>query len=44
MKTLIRLALSIVAFNYATGVWAQADIDLENEENRIGYAIGVNYR
>lgn len=34
------LALSLLAAPYTT--FAQSDLDLENEDNRIGYAIGVN--
>lgn len=34
------LALSLIAAPFS--VFAQGDIDLENEDNRIGYAIGVN--
>ena len=34
------LALSLLAASFST--FAQSDVDLESEENRIGYAIGVN--
>lgn len=36
-STLLALVLSV-----ATSASAQSDIDLENEDNRIGYSIGVN--
>jgi len=45
MKTSTRagsIALSILALCSASQVFAQSDIDLTNEDNRIGYSIGVN--
>ena len=45
MKTfnqLSMLALTMVGFGLTTVVSAQSAVDLENEDNRIGYAIGVN--
>jgi FKBP-type peptidyl-prolyl cis-trans isomerase FklB len=45
MKTLIRasqLALSLAILLPGSQVFAQADLDLEDEDTRIAYAIGVN--
>ena len=37
-----QLALAISALVLTSTLFAQSDIDLDNEENQIGYAIGVN--
>ena len=37
-----QLLLSVMALPFATIALAQADIDLNNEDNQIAYAIGVN--
>lgn len=45
MKTstgLSRIALLAVVVSMATTSFAQSDVELESEENRIGYSIGVN--
>ncbi len=42
MKTLIQLVSVLLSASLASFALAQGDIDLENEENRFGYAIGVN--
>ncbi|MCG8415683.1 MAG: FKBP-type peptidyl-prolyl cis-trans isomerase [Pseudomonadales bacterium] len=42
MKTLIQLVSVLLIGSLASLALAQGDVDLENEENRFGYAIGVN--
>jgi len=45
MKSLVSLRKTTLALSLLAaplGLYAQSDIDLENEDNRIGYAIGVN--
>ena len=45
MKTSTRagtIALSILALCTASQAFAQSGVDLTNEDNRIGYSIGVN--
>lgn len=42
MKTIARLVFPLLAVIHASAVLAQGDVDLENEDTRIGYAIGVN--
>ena len=45
MKSLVSLRKPVLALGLLAApfsVFAQSDVDLENEDNRIGYAIGVN--
>lgn len=45
MKTftqLAKLVLPAIAISFASSSLAQGDVDLTNEDNQIGYAIGVN--
>lgn len=42
MKTLVRLMTVLLGSTLASVALAQGDLDLENEDNRIGYAIGIN--